>query len=154
MVGTRKQGRGHKGLLPPGYKLELDFTKELNATWTQRCQQLIGILWWPIELERIEILTEVALMFQCQANPPTRGPPGGALPHISLPMEKSTEKDGVWPCNTSGGWKLVQAGCRCDGILRVDPICKHPLGYQWQSTCLSMQIMQAMSSSGDHLPVF
>ena len=59
----------HKGPLPHGYKPELDVTKELDADKVQRFQELIGILRWAIELGRVDILTEVALLSQYQANP-------------------------------------------------------------------------------------
>ena len=61
--------RSHKGPLPPGYRPELDVTPELDADKTQRLQQLIGILRWAIELGRVDILTETALMSQYSANP-------------------------------------------------------------------------------------
>ena len=40
--------RSHKGPLSPGYKPELDITKELDADKVQRYQQLIGILRWAV----------------------------------------------------------------------------------------------------------
>ena len=56
--------RNHKGPLPPGYKPELDVSPELDADKVQRYQQLIGILRWAIELGRVDILTETAMMSQ------------------------------------------------------------------------------------------
>jgi hypothetical protein len=61
--------RNHKGPLPPGYKPELDITKELDAEKVQRYQQLIGILRWAVELGRVDIAIEVAILSQYQANP-------------------------------------------------------------------------------------
>ena len=59
----------HKGPLPPRYKPELDVTKELDADRVQRFQQIFGILRRAVELGRIDIKTEVALLLQYQTNP-------------------------------------------------------------------------------------
>lgn len=61
--------RNHKGPLPPGYKPELDTTPELRIEHVSRYQQLIGILRWAVELGRIDIQIEVAIMSQYQMNP-------------------------------------------------------------------------------------
>ena len=61
--------RAHKGPLPHGYKPELDTTPELSAEYVSRFQQLIGILRWAVELGRIDIQIEVAIMSQYQMNP-------------------------------------------------------------------------------------
>ena len=61
--------RPHKGPLPHGYKAELDVTDECDADMTSRFQQLIGILRWAVELGRIDIQVEVAIMSQYQASP-------------------------------------------------------------------------------------
>lgn len=61
--------RPHKGPLPPGYKPELDTTKECGPEHISRFQQIIGILRWAIELGRIDIHIEVALLSQYQAAP-------------------------------------------------------------------------------------
>lgn len=61
--------RKHKGPLPPQYKPELDVTDECDAEHTSRFQQLIGILRWAIELGRIDIMVEVAMMSSYQASP-------------------------------------------------------------------------------------
>ena len=61
--------RSHKGPLPPDYKPELDVTDECNGEHVSRYQQLIGILRWAVELGRIDIQIEVALMSQYQASP-------------------------------------------------------------------------------------
>lgn len=67
---TLKSGaRKHKGPLPPDYKPELDTTEECNADMTSRFQQLIGILRWAVELGRVDIIIEVAIMSQYQMNP-------------------------------------------------------------------------------------
>ena len=60
--------RPHKGPLPSGYKPELDVTDECDAEYHSRFQQLIGILRWAVELGRIDIEIEVALMSQYQAS--------------------------------------------------------------------------------------
>ena len=52
-----------------GYKLELDFTPELNDELGSRYLQLIGILRWAIELGRIDIFVEVSQLSQHQALP-------------------------------------------------------------------------------------
>lgn len=61
--------RSHKGPLPAGYKPELDVTDECDADHMSRYQQLIGILRWAVELGRIDIHVEVAIMSQYQASP-------------------------------------------------------------------------------------
>ena len=61
--------RPHKGPLPSGYKPELDVTDECDAEHVSRFQQLIGILRWAIELGRIDVQIEVALLSQYQASP-------------------------------------------------------------------------------------
>ena len=61
--------KAHKGPLPTTYKPELDTTRELNPDKVQRYQQIIGILRWAIELGRVDILHEVSIMSQYQANP-------------------------------------------------------------------------------------
>ena len=64
-VRTFNTGKGnHKVLLPHGYKPELDTTDECDAYHTSRYQQLIGILRWAVELERIEIQLDTALISQ------------------------------------------------------------------------------------------
>ena len=64
--------RPHKGPLPHEYKTELDATDECNADRTSRYQQLIGILRWDVDLGRIDIKFEVALMSEYQMNPRER----------------------------------------------------------------------------------
>jgi hypothetical protein len=61
--------KAHKGPLPPTYKPELDVSRELGPDKVQRYQQIIGILRWAIELGRVDILHEVSIMSQYQANP-------------------------------------------------------------------------------------
>jgi hypothetical protein len=63
--------RRHKGPLPPNYKPELETTDECDAHHISIYQQLIGILRWAVELGRIDIQIEVALMSQYQAAPRT-----------------------------------------------------------------------------------
>ena len=45
---------------PSGYKPELDVTSELNDHLTSRYLQLMGILRWAIELDRVDIFVEVS----------------------------------------------------------------------------------------------
>ena len=61
--------RPYKGTLPYGYKPELDTTDECDADHTSSYQHLIGILCWAVELGRIYIQLEVALMSQYQMIP-------------------------------------------------------------------------------------
>ena len=51
------------------YKPELDATEELGETLRARYQQLIGILRWAVELGRVDVYLEVAIMSQYLANP-------------------------------------------------------------------------------------
>ncbi|KAL7525855.1 hypothetical protein ACHAWF_001533, partial [Thalassiosira exigua] len=55
--------------IPSGYKPELDTTEECDPEHHSRFQQLIGILRWAVELGRIDIHVEVAIMSQYSANP-------------------------------------------------------------------------------------
>ena len=48
--------------LPSGYHPAEDVTKELDASGTRYYQELIGVLRWAIELGRVDILLEVALL--------------------------------------------------------------------------------------------
>lgn len=64
-----KGSNKHKGPLPTNYQPELDTTKECDDEHASRFRQIIGILRWAIELGRIDILIEVAIMSQYQANP-------------------------------------------------------------------------------------
>ena len=48
--------------LSSGYRPELDTSPELKAEGLQRYQELIGILRWAVELGRVNILLETALM--------------------------------------------------------------------------------------------
>ena len=52
-----------------GYRTELDVSAELNADQTQYYQELIGVLRWAIELGRVDIHVNVALLSQYLANP-------------------------------------------------------------------------------------
>ena len=47
-----------------GYKPELDATAELKADGIQWYQEMIGMLRWAVEIGRVDILTEVAMMSQ------------------------------------------------------------------------------------------
>ena len=55
--------------LPTGYKPELDTSEEPSGELGSRYLQLIGILRWAIELGRIDIYTETAVMSQYSASP-------------------------------------------------------------------------------------
>ena len=47
---------------------EMDVTEELNADDTTYFQELIGVLRWATEIGRVDILLEVSLLLQYQAN--------------------------------------------------------------------------------------
>ncbi|KAL7535630.1 hypothetical protein ACHAWF_005219, partial [Thalassiosira exigua] len=55
--------------IPSGYKPELDKMEECDAEHHSHFQKLIGILRWAVELGRIDIHIEVAIMSQYSANP-------------------------------------------------------------------------------------
>jgi hypothetical protein len=48
---------------------KLDSTPHCDEEHASRYRQIIGILRWAIELGRIDILTEVSLLSQYQADP-------------------------------------------------------------------------------------
>jgi hypothetical protein len=64
---------GHKNLakMPfmSGYRPELDVTDELDGKLALLYSQLIGILWWMVELGRIDIYHEVSVLSQYLALP-------------------------------------------------------------------------------------
>ena len=49
-------------LLKSGYEPELDTSPELKQDGLQRYQELTGMLHWAVELEKIDVLLETALM--------------------------------------------------------------------------------------------
>jgi len=51
------------------YCLELDVMPKLDAQQANYYQELIGILWWIVELRCIDIVTAVAYMLRYKANP-------------------------------------------------------------------------------------
>ena len=55
--------------VPHTYRPDLDITPELNREHSSRYRQMIGILRWAVELGRVEIHHEVALMSQYSALP-------------------------------------------------------------------------------------
>ena len=57
----------HKGPLPHGYKTNLDVMDECDAKHVSRFQQLIGILRSAVDLGRVDIQIEVALLSQYQS---------------------------------------------------------------------------------------
>jgi hypothetical protein len=63
---TKQQGQTP---LPNNYKPELDQSHELSSTLISRYLQLIGILHWAVELGRIDIAVETAIMSQYSASP-------------------------------------------------------------------------------------
>jgi hypothetical protein len=63
---TKRRGRTP---LPTTYKPELDVTRELDTTEISEYLQLIGMLRWAVELGRIDIALETALMSQYSASP-------------------------------------------------------------------------------------
>ena len=54
---------------PATYKPELDMSDELCPKLTSRYRQLIGILRWAVEIGRIDIYLETAVLSQYLANP-------------------------------------------------------------------------------------
>eukprot|EP00970_Alexandrium_tamarense_P000827 scaffold95_cov108-Alexandrium_tamarense.AAC.12 len=64
-----KSSKRCEGPLPVDYRSELDTTDELPPDLVSRFQQLIGIGRWAVELGRIDIHLEIALMSQYQASP-------------------------------------------------------------------------------------
>jgi hypothetical protein len=63
---TQRRGRTP---LPANYKPELDVTRELDTAEISEYLQLIGMLRWAVELGRIDIALETALMSQYSASP-------------------------------------------------------------------------------------
>jgi hypothetical protein len=63
---TKRRGRTP---LPVSYKPELDQSHELSSSMVSRYLQLIGILRWAVELGRIDIAIETAIMSQYSAAP-------------------------------------------------------------------------------------
>ena len=51
------------------YSPELDITEELDEDDVTYFQELIGVLRWATEISRVDILLEVLLLSQYQANP-------------------------------------------------------------------------------------
>ena len=66
---SRKFKLDWKQPLPNGYQPELDNNYELIPDLAPRYIQLIGILRWEVELGRIEIFMEVAVMSQYSVSP-------------------------------------------------------------------------------------
>jgi len=58
-----------KQLFRTSYKPETDVSQELNGDGISRYLQLIGMLRWAIELGRIDIILEVAMMAPYSASP-------------------------------------------------------------------------------------
>jgi hypothetical protein len=54
---------------PTSYKPELDLTKELREDMISRYRQLIGILRWSVEIGRLDVYLETALLSQYLASP-------------------------------------------------------------------------------------
>ncbi len=59
----------HEGPMPINYEAELDLTPHCDEEHAWRYRQIIGILRWAIELGRMDILTEVSILSQYQADP-------------------------------------------------------------------------------------
>lgn len=55
--------------LPASYRPELDISKELDECLSSRYQQMISILWWAVELGRMDIFFEVSILSQFLASP-------------------------------------------------------------------------------------
>ena len=70
----QEEGRGLKSTAKTpfpstAYRPEIDTTDECDASYASRYQNLIGVLRWAVELGRIDIYTEVALLSQHLALP-------------------------------------------------------------------------------------
>jgi hypothetical protein len=63
--------KGSDRPFPKEYRPEVDVSPELNPAMGNRFQQLIGILRWAVEIGRVDILLEVALLSPYLANPRT-----------------------------------------------------------------------------------
>ena len=61
--------------LPKGYRPEIDVSEELRPEEASYYMSLIGIVWWMVELGRVDICTEVSMM----------------SPHLALPREGHLE---------------------------------------------------------------
>ena len=48
--------------LPKGYRPEMDVSEELGPEEASYYMSLIGIVWWMVELGRVDICTEVSMM--------------------------------------------------------------------------------------------
>ena len=68
LKGRFKQ-KSHAGPLPVSYAPELDDTPHCSEEHASRYRQIIGILRWAVELGRLDIHFEVAMMSQYQADP-------------------------------------------------------------------------------------
>jgi len=66
LKGTFKQ-KTHSGPLSTSYKPELDNSQPCSEEHASRFRQIIGILQWAVELGRLDILFEVSMMSQYQA---------------------------------------------------------------------------------------
>ena len=108
-----KTGKRHHGPLPHGYKPELDTTDECSDEHTSRYQQLIGILRWAVELGRVDIQIEVALMSQYQMNPRVGHLEGLYLifhylwkhPKVRIVMDPKSLKHDENTFNLTADWK-------------------------------------------------
>jgi hypothetical protein len=67
--GLRTTQRRGKTPLPTGYKPELEASEMLDGEYGSCYLQMIGILRWPVELGRIDIALETAIMSQYSAEP-------------------------------------------------------------------------------------
>ena len=68
MKGTFKH-KSHAGPLPVTYAPEFDNAPHCSEDHASRYRQIIGILRWAVELGRLDIHFEVAMMSQYQADP-------------------------------------------------------------------------------------
>ncbi len=68
-----KHGRCLKGRystsMTPGYRPELDYSPFLDDDGTSYYMELIGILWWMVELGRIDIMIDVSLLSSYMMQP-------------------------------------------------------------------------------------
>ena len=150
--------RSHKGPLPHGYKPELDVTDKCNAEHVSRYMQLIGILRWAVELGRIDIQIEVALLSQYQVSPRE-----GHLEalylifhYISKNVKKRLVMDPHYPSDKRKSFNITADWTEFYGDMKEEdpPICQNPWDYQSIPLHSKMRIMQATSSHDDPILVF
>jgi hypothetical protein len=77
--------------LPADYKPELETTAELKSDGIQAYQEMIGVLRWAVELGRVDILLEVALI--STHGHAEGGTPSTTIPDVRISENPSEKKD-------------------------------------------------------------